>query len=223
MARSRSRRFVFAALALPLPLMLACNGIIGLGDYTKGECAGARCTDGGLPDVVEGDADAGDAGPDVKGADPVSWAKWEMPNYGEGGSPPRPLNQVASGNAADDTDIVTDQVTGLVWRQRVIRGVTDAQDADAECRKVRSGAWRAPKRIELVTLLDYAKTSPPYLDDSKFNVVANESLWTTSEVRPFEPNGPASAQKYWAVKLETGAVEAVPRIFLASVLCVRAK
>src|SRR4051812_31554798 len=86
----RRRRFLIgAAIVLAMPFAVACNSLIGLSDFEKGQCAGARCVDeGGLIDqLVEGGADVvQDAPPDVKGADPVSWAKWRMPNYIDGGT-----------------------------------------------------------------------------------------------------------------------------------------
>lgn len=227
MARSRvvshrpgRRRIVVAcAIALAVPAVGACNSIIGLSDFDKGECPGARCGDGGdLPDrFVEGGNDAPiDAPPDVKGADPVSWAKWPMPNYGEGGvgNPPRPPVLTLAG------DTVTDEITKLVWRALLVPGGDmKLSDADVACKKL--GAWRVPKRIELVTLLDYSKNATPYIDSTKFKDINNDVVWTSSEVRPFSATNPN--QLYWVVSFTTGAVEQQPASFKANVLCVAAK
>jgi hypothetical protein len=201
-----------------LPLAVACNSIIGLSDFTKGECAGGRCGDGGdLPDqLVDGGPDVRlDAVADVKGADPVSWAKWPMPNYGEGGAtdPPRPPKLVAAG------DTVTDNVTGLVWHA-VPTGLVGADQADAECKRLFGPTWRAPKRIELVTLLDYAQPSL-FVDSSKFPKVKNAQAWTTSPVRPLA-TGPA-VQAYWTVNFGAGSVDALAGDLNAIVLCVAAR
>src|SRR5689334_3049747 len=95
MARSR-RLVLFAAAALGASSLLACAGILGLDEFTKGECAGAKCGDGGLPDAVapdagEGGVDGGDGG---AGTEPVSWARWPMPNYAADGGTllPHPLD-----------------------------------------------------------------------------------------------------------------------------------
>jgi hypothetical protein len=209
-----------AALALLVPTALACNSIIGLTDFEKTQCPGARCADDGgpLPDqLVDGGPDVvTDAAPDAKGADPVSWAKWPMPNYGDGG-PGLPLMSpplVASGG------LVTDSVTKLVWRATIVPGDFFASEADAECAKLTNGPWRAPKRIELVTLLDYSHPTP-FVDRKAFTDLVNYQVWSTSEVRPFVPGKPS--QPYWVVNFGSGAVEPLAGDLKAKVLCVRAK
>lgn len=219
--RSTRRRFTLAcAIALAVPAVVACNSIIGLSDFEKGECAGARCGDGGnLPDrFVDGPSNDAptDALPDVKGADPVSWAKWPMPNYGEGGAgnPPRPPLLTLAG------DTVTDETTKLVWRALLVPGGDmKLSDADVACKKL--GAWRVPKRIELVTILDYSRNATPYIDSTKFKDINNDVVWSSSEVRPFSASNPN--QLYWVVNFTSGAVEQQPASFKANVLCVAAK
>lgn len=218
--RSRRLRVTLACLvATAIPALVACNSIIGLSDFEKGECPGARCGDGGpLPDqFVEGGTDAPtDTRFDVKGADPVSWAKWQMPNYGEGGAGnvPRPQDLTLMG------DTVTDNTTKLVWRATLAPGggIT-LTDAELACKKL--GQWRLPKRIELVTLLDYSKNATPYIDSTKFKDIKNDVVWTSSEVRPFSASNPN--QLYWVVSFTSGALEQQPASFKASVLCVAAK
>lgn len=223
--RPLTRRARFAlggALALGLPLVVACNSLIGLSDFEKGSCAGGEpCPDGGgRPDQVSpdaGDARADGAAVDAKGADPVSWAKWPMPNYLEAGpglplpSPPLVVN-------GDGT--VLDTVTKLVWSSAVVPGDFTAIQAEGKCQTLApSGSWRAPKRIELVTLLDYSL--PTFVDRSKFKDVKNYRVWTTSEVRPFVADNPD--QPYWTVSFETGLVEPRAGSDVAKVLCVKAK
>jgi hypothetical protein len=216
---SRRGRFALgAAVVLVLPLVVACNAIIGLSDFEKGECAGARCPDdGSFPDqLVEAGLDAQqDVRADVKGADPVSWAKWPMPNYVDAG-PGQPLSSpalVATGNT------VTDTVTKLVWRSTLAAGDPPVTEAEATCRALDDGLWRAPKRIELVSLLDYSRST--FIDRTKFTDLKNFKVWTTSEVRPFVAGKPDQA--YWVVNFETGAVEPLAGNEAAKVLCVRAK
>jgi hypothetical protein len=221
MARSeRFGRHVFAAsIVLAVPAFVACNSIIGLTDFEKTQCPGARCTDdGGFPDVfIEGSTDGGpDAHVDAKGADPVSWAQWPMPNYGEGGvgQPPRPPVLTLIG------DTVTDGVTQLVWHSTLVAGDFGVTQADGECKKLANGPWRVPKRIELVTLLDYS-ASRPFIDRSKFIAFPLSRVWTTSEVRPFTVG--RVDQPYWVVNFDNGAVEPLEGNLTARVLCVRAK
>ena len=219
-SRSRRRRLaVGITVAFALPFGVACNSLIGLSDFEKGECAGARCPDeGGFLDVfVDGGTEASkDAAPDVLGADPVSWAKWRMPNHevADGGMPPTAMPLVGGAG------IVMDPTTGLVWRSSPLANSFKASEAEAACRKVTvDGPWRAPKRIELVTLLDYSK-SKPFVDTTVFTDLGLDTVVTTSEVRPFKATDPA--RQYWVVDFGAGTVEPLAVTVAAKVLCVRA-
>jgi hypothetical protein len=219
----RGRLALAASIAMLVPLSLACNSLIGLSDFEKTQCAGARCADDGgpLPDqLVEGGADGqADALPDAKGADPVSWAKWPMPNYGEGGAG-LPLT---SPPLVAGTGIVTDTVTTLVWRSTLVPGDFSATEAEAECEKLANGPWRAPKRIELVTLLDYSHATP-FIDRNAFKDLLNYQVWSTSPVRVVDVvPGAKPDQPYWVVNFGSGAVEPLAGDLKAKVLCVRAK
>ena len=221
MARSeRSRRHLFAAsLVLAFPAVVACNSIIGLTDFEKTQCPGARSADeAGFLDVLAEGPDGGpDALVDAKGADPVSWAKWPMPNYvADGGGGGQPLN---SPPLQGDAGLVTDPTTKLVWRSTLVTGDFSATQADAECQKLPNGPWRAPKRIELVTLLDYSRPSP-FVDRDRFTNLVNFKVWSTSKVHPLTDR---ANQPYWVVNFETGAVEPLAGDLAAKVLCVRAK
>lgn len=218
----RSRR---AALFMGAPIaffgaLMACNNIIGLSDFEKGVCPGARCaTDDGGPDQIspDGGEDVRDGSLDVKGADPTTWPKWPMPNYGEGGlgEPPLPLQYTEAG--AD----LTDTRTNLSWRTTPLPGDLKATEANAACAAL-AGGYRAPKRIELVTLLDYGRT-PPYRDP-QFQF-GNRRFWSTSEVRTVDDrSGVVSiTTKYWAVDFGRGEVVQDEGTTLNSVLCVKAK
>jgi hypothetical protein len=208
------------AIAVALPAVVACNSLIGLTDFEKGQCPGARCVDeGGLPDqFVEGGPEGGpDATPDARGADPVSWAQWPMPNYGpnDGGLPLASPALVLNANGT-----VSDPTTKLVWRSTLAAGDPTAADVEALCEGLPNGPWRAPKRIELVTLIDYSQKTP-FIDRTKFTDMKNFKVWTTSEVRPFVVGKPDQA--YWVVNFETGAVEPLAGDLAAKALCVRAK
>jgi hypothetical protein len=217
---SRRGRVVFgASLALALPLVVACNALTGLSDFEKGACAGGPCPDeGGKPDQLTDDRVATDAPTEAKGADPVSWAKWPMPNYlVEGGAG---LPQPSPALVKQGGGTVLDRVTKLVWSGAVVPGDFTAAEADARCQALPNGGpWRAPKRIELVTLLDYSRNT--YVDRDKFTDLKNYRVWTTSEVRPFKAGDPDQA--YWTVSFETGTVEPRPGSDVAKVLCVRAR
>lgn len=200
--------------------LVACNSIIGLTDFTKGECPGARCdgTEAG-PDQIspDGGEDVRDGSIDVKGADPTSWPKWPMPNYGEGGlgEPPLPLQYTEAG--AD----LTDTRTSLSWRTTPLPSDLKATDANAACAAL-AGGYRAPKRIELVTLLDYGHEAPHINPGFQFGA---RRMWSTSEVRTVDDRTGAVSitTKFWAVDFGTGQVVQDEATKLNSVLCVRAK
>ena len=219
-----SRRILWAlAGSSMMPLALACNGIVGLSDYTRGECSGGGiCSDAGLPDVVttDGSPDAGEAGTPGKGADPVSWARWPMPNYViPDAATPGVAPKLEPGTAGE----VKDTITGLTWRSKVEgnNAVGSLADAEEACRKIApAGDWRVPKRIELVTLLDYGHGAP-FIDSTSFPGFPQARVWSSSEVRPFT-GGPE--QRYWTVNFDNGAVEpAVGANAAAVTLCVKAR
>jgi Protein of unknown function (DUF1566) len=219
MARSERKRLAFGGLiAIAVPIFVACNGIIGLSDFEKVECGGRRCADSGTP-VNEGGADVvvSDAPAEARGADPVSWAQWHMPNY-DGGAEflPNPLkfDVVAGDNLKNTPD------TNLVWRRSTLSGQKTFDDAKRACADLPdSGPWRLPKRIELVTLLDFGRAPP--LIDPQFTGVRNVRVWTSSELRPF--TGTPAA--YWTVDFGTGIVATLPASpnDVADVLCVKGK
>jgi hypothetical protein len=226
MARSRTRLVLAVLGAAALPALVACNAIVGLSDFEKRECAGLDpCPFDGGPDVQndrvvpDGGADA-EAGDVPRGADPVSWPAFKMPNYRDGAAPLTEAPNPLSYDTTAGPDVVTDKVTGLVWRTKL--QVTDTFDkALAACASLESpGAWRLPKRIELVTLLDYYRGAPT-IDTSVFTGVSNVRVWTSSERRPFVPTAPV----YWVVDFASGKVEwqeATPNI-AAGALCVKNK
>lgn len=225
MARSDKRRgrgrIALGALIALAPVGVACNGIIGLSDFDKGQCSGARCADeGGFPDqiVIDGGPDVvQDASIDVIGSSPVSWAKWPMPNYLVDGGPTSKPPQSPPLSVDPGAGVVSDLTTKLVWRSTVTRDLT-AREAEAECKKLADGPWRAPKRIELVSLLDYSRPSTPFIDTVRFADLGYR-VWSTSEVR--SSTGPAS-QAYWTVNFDTGSVEPRAGDLKAKVLCLRA-
>jgi hypothetical protein len=205
MARSKARRL---ALVIVAPMLVACNAILGISDYERGECpGGSACLDeGGPPDTgprPDGGNDAGrDATPqavDAQGAVPVSWARWPMPNY--------PQAEVDANvptynpQASSDAGAVVDSVSGLVWRP-----VADAEkkeftfdEATKLCTDAKGGTWRLPTRIELVTLLDLGKTNPT--SDPVFRLEA-QKYWTTSFWRT-DP-GPQNTSRQTEERLAIG-------------------
>lgn len=209
-----SRKLLFIGIAA-IPFGIACNGIIGLSDFQYGECPGARCGDAGfddldnfVPETFVPDARVPDSGP---GADPVSWAQWPMPNYPEAG--------VGAVQALTvNGDEVKDEVTKLTWRKQTAGNGLSYDDAVKACKAIASGTWRLPKRVELVTLLDFSRPDPePRIARAFGDVVF--SAWTSSEYRTIDGVQPA----YWAIDFSTGVVvHKTTANFQLAALCVKA-
>lgn len=221
MARSdRRRRALFVALALVLPAGVACNGIVGLTDFEKTECPGRRC--GGEAGILEGggpDTFIPDAPREARGADPTTWAQWPMPNY-DGGAKflPHPLKYtVLDGNR------IQDATTKLVWRRATLIEQLSYDDAKSRCDDLDTpGDWRLPKRIELVSLLDFGRPTDAPLVDPQFTGVKNVQVWTSSQQQTSkgvlaEPNA------FWTVHFGSGLVAPLNESLVANVLCVKAK
>ncbi len=230
MARSERKRLgrrsaLIMGASFLLPLLVACNAIIGLSDFEKAECAGRRCADAAVPPPNEGGLDViSDAPPEVRGANPVSWAQWPMPNSDGGGDLlPNPMKYDPVG-----TDRLKDTVTGLVWRNATLpaRPYEAAKSACAALDPL-TGPWRLPKRIELVTLLDFGRA--PNRIDPLFTGVTNGQVWTSSESRKLDvtrsPPVPVPTDAFWTVDFSTGVVDVLSTAggADAKVLCVQAK
>jgi len=217
-SRKKRRAILVGATMASFATLVACNNIIGLTDFTKGECPGARCdvTEAG-PDQVgpDGGEDVRDGSIDVKGADPTTWPNWPMPNYGEGGlgEPPLPLSYADAG--AD----LTDTRTKLTWKTTAL--IAKATEANAACAAL--GGYRAPKRIELVSLLDYPRGAGLAYIDPRFQV--GGTVWSTSEVRSIDERTGALSitTRFWAVDFGRGEVVQREGSTPNNVLCVKAK
>lgn len=229
MARSDRKRVLGLALVIAaVPLVVACNAIIGLSDFEKTECnGGGKCSDGGVPPIdgdipdrqIDGDV------PDVRGAAPVSWAAWPMPNY-DGGAEflPHPIKYEIV-----DANRIKDSVTGLLWRRATLPAAT-YDSAKAACTGLdpATGPWRLPKRIELVTLLDFSQTRG-VLIGKDFTGVANVKVWSSSEYRTVDTKQASApvivTDQYWIVDFESGKVDTLSSAggLVAAVLCVGSK
>ncbi len=86
-------------------------------------------------------------------------------------------------NPASYTDLgdgtVRDDVTGLVW-QKEVEAQRNYANAQTYCQtlELAGGGWRAPKRIELLSLVDFTKKSPA-LDSAALDGTSGY-FWTSS-------------------------------------------
>ncbi|AKV01313.1 hypothetical protein AKJ09_07976 [Labilithrix luteola] len=199
---------------LALPAIAACNSIIGLDQFTEGQCAGGRCpgptgeeagTDVNVPETSRPDV-VTETGP---GVSRVTWAKWIMPNDDASATSDNLLSYDEVGG------VVTDKITSLVWQAASSPTPLDFEGARRFCQD-QTGSWRLPSRIELVTLLDLRgqkKVAPPFENGTQLG-----PYWTSSEVRPVDTSGTT----YWIVDFVTGHVrKQSPKETSFYVRCVR--
>lgn len=208
----RRSRILAVVAIVAVPVVVACQGIVGLDDFERTQCPGAVCSDGGdLSETGTTDVRSDVVFVDGGGAAPVRWAHWKMPNYDAGPGTP---NRVSYGLVG--VDAVRDDVTNLTWQRAQTTGVTYAQ-ARTTCANLVVGPdsdWRLPSRIELVTLLDLSRS--PRIDGLFADTQATP-YWTSSEVRPFN----VSAPQYWVVGFDDGNVKKLGATQSASVRCVK--
>lgn len=199
------------------PLVLACNSLIGLSDYEKGDCSGGGdCGDGGRTDVVTTDAPndvRADVAPiDASGTKPVRWPQFKMPNYPQDGGPGENIPTYDGGGG-----VIVDGVSKLVWLEPVIAGDKTYEEAVSACAAAPGGGWRLPSRIELVTLLDLTPSKPVKIDTTVFPSTKAARYWTSSEVRP-DVNG---VRQHWVVDFEVGGLGKRDVKATAGVRCIK--
>ena len=127
------------------------------------------------------------------------YARWPMPNPASSGLP-NPASYTDNGDGT-----VTDDVTKLVWQ----KAVTSAQayawcDAINYCATLTLAgrSWRLPTRIELLSLVDFTRTSPAINTTAFPSVPGGKYHWTSS---PWVVSQlPAKAQDSWIVNFYEG-------------------
>ncbi len=95
---------------------------------------------------------------------------------------------------AVDGGVVVDRVTSLRWRVAVGVQMATLAQATAYCAEL-DGGWRLPTRIELVSLIDFARQGPaidPTFVADDAGTLITAKFWTAS------PG--------WVVDFSTGAV-----------------
>jgi hypothetical protein len=136
--------------------------------------ASLTTSDGGATDSG---ATADDGGCTPAVGIPYSYACWPMPNPASAGLP-NPASYTDQGNGT-----VKDTVTGLIWQQAVAK--TQAYTwtgAQAYCQSLTLAGltWRLPTRIELLSIVDFTRTSPA-IDTTAFtNTPGAMYTWTNS-------------------------------------------
>ena len=201
-------------------VLLACEQIIGLDNFKKCAPLGNEVCDASLDGDVDADLDASDAGDAIDAfvfpdgvSEASSWARWRMDNTAlevQNGAPD--ASQFAFDGSVPPE--LLDTVTGLRWVQGPVGHAPNVTAAAAYCSGL---GYRLPTRIEIVTLLDSTQQKAPFIATPFVSFVQpNESLWTSSYVRPI----PQSGLTFWFADLSGGDMKiSIPSN--VGVLCVR--
>jgi hypothetical protein len=119
-------------------------------------------------------------------------------------------------------DVIVDTRTKLMWarREELPASWENAKATCAVARHAGFSDWRLPKRQELVSLVDYTKSSTPVIDTTMFQGVngglpANASLWSSSA------NAMSSSGAAWLVDFRVGSTGTAPGKGVNSFRCVR--
>lgn len=125
------------------------------------------------PFAYYGMCDAGSSGPP---GNPAGWTSWPMPNPASA-MLPNPASYTVN---ADGT--VRDNVTRLVWQQAVDANTYTFDEAKAYCKglALAGGGFRAPTRIELISLVDFTRLGPA-IDTTAFPATPSERFWSSTQ------------------------------------------
>ena len=107
---------------------------------------------------------------------------------------------------------VTDNTTGLIWRQAINPGSFTFDEAVAHCPTLGAG-WRTPNVRELASIVDEANVYPS-VDEDFFPGTPTANMWSSTPE--------AGDVKYsWAVGFTDGGVGVVTKVTTLHVRCVR--
>jgi hypothetical protein len=157
------------AAGLPLYFMVGCSSSGPVPPSAPGLDAGEDAVEAGR-DVADAATEAGTSCNDVGPGS--AWAAWPMPD---------PTSTSYDTSAAD---VVVDRVTGLMWQRAVGPDSYAWDQAKAYCDCLALGDhddWRLPTRIELVSIVDFAKGDPA-VDGDAFPSSPSDYFWTSSLV-----------------------------------------
>jgi hypothetical protein len=151
--------------------LTACNAMLGI---HAPEAIVPDASTPALPSVT----DAGEPMVTVDAAgsgDPELWAAWPMPNPSTGS-----LDNPASYEAASP-GVVRDKVTRLSWQDPIDDTLRTRGAASAYCASLAldGGGFRVPTRIELLSLIDFTRSSPA-IDTDAFPGAPAELFWSSS-------------------------------------------
>ena len=137
------------------------------------------------------------------------WAMWTI----AGDSP--------NGFRDNQDGTITDLTTCLQW-QKAATGPTMTWDAavgycSSNAAQLPGKGWRLPERIELVSLVDYVRTTGPTIDTSTFSAV-EDVYWTATPSAPGQIVG--SGAYRWTVEFGDGVANGYVPDYPGHVRCV---
>lgn len=140
----------------------------------------------------------------------TDWLASPVPN-----DPGSGLPNLASYTVGADQATVTDDVTGLVWQRELAPGTYTWDEARAYCEDLVLGAcdWRLPTRIELTSIVSYARASPA-IDPVAFPDTPNADVWSATPSIPV-------AMGAWVISMGNGFTSATAATDAELVRCVR--
>ncbi len=164
-------------------------------DTRDADTTDADAPDSDTPDLGPLDLGVSDLGDDAGGLTrppPSIWAAWELP-----GTPPHARAYLY--DAISTT--VLDLVTGLEWERTADGSPRSQATSAAYCEGLEldgKSDWRLPSRIELASLVDYARFNPT-IDRAVFPAAQARQHWTRSPVA-------REAGKFWLVGFADGVI-----------------
>jgi Protein of unknown function (DUF1566) len=199
-------------LLLVAPLLVgACMQIVGIEDPKRledkpgGETSGTGSGSSGAGGASSSSGMGGNSSSGTSG----SWVSWPMPN------PANTQLDYPAMYSIVGTDTVLDEVTKLQWQRTQTDMSFSWEDALAYCNNlVHDGHsdWRLPSRIELVSLIDYTRSSPAI--DPIFLNVTGVAVWSATPWAG-DPNNA------WVVYFNDGDTYYASMLNSCRVLCVR--
>jgi hypothetical protein len=174
----------------------------------SGQCIQGFCTDDGdgASEARVGTDDAAmlaDTSPITSACGPA-WAAWPTPAPPSlTGNPDDPLRSLPHPQSYDTNaaDVVTDNLTHLLWQKAVGDTALTFAEAEQACADLTLGGrsdWRLPSRIELVSLVDFTGLRVGNVDDVAFPDAPAAPIWSCS-------SGPSNPLLAWIVDFLHGA------------------
>ena len=240
-----SSRKAVAALAVIAATVAACDALLGIGDYSKVDCAfdcsvvavdaseagaatdtGLDVFDAGNPDAGDGDAGEVDSALEAQPGDGavdapsvlLRWAQWPMPNPDAAIAPEASTllpNTMAYDAGADGGSTTVLDLVTNLTWSRPAHSATTIGAATTYCSTLPGTGWHVPTRIQLVSLIDFTQPSSNPTIDVTTFPGTPQQRFWTSSTVP------GDGGVTWVVDFGTGLTSTGGGTYASNVLCVR--